>query len=70
MPRSGRHGRAAGRGNRPAASMRPGQSCPGVVRGIIDGIARDVGFNEAGAIMPRSGLRFRDRTESRLAKLQ
>ena len=43
----------AGRG--PRASMRPGQSCPGVVRGIIDGIARDVGFNEAGAIMPRSG---------------
>ena len=40
----------------PAASMRPGQSCPGVVqvcdRGRVD---RDPGFNEAGAIMPRSG---------------
>ena len=41
----------------PAASMRPGQSCPGVVqvcdRGRVD---RDPGFNEAGAIMPRSGI--------------
>ena len=37
------------------ASMRPGQSCPGV--GARNrAIARDRGcFNEAGAIMPRSG---------------
>ena len=38
------------------ASMRPGQSCPGVVE-VRDfrGVDRDPGFNEAGAIMPRSG---------------
>ena len=37
------------------ASMRPGQSCPGVGGGI--GIVGEdgPGFNEAGAIMPRSG---------------
>ena len=38
------------------ASMRPGQSCPGVVSHLHH---VDVGwrrFNEAGAIMPRSGL--------------
>ena len=39
------------------ASMRPGQSCPGVgspTSRIADGGAP--GFNEAGAIMPRSGV--------------
>ena len=37
------------------ASMRPGQSCPGV--GNLDGRQRSAMacFNEAGAIMPRSG---------------
>ena len=39
-----------------SASMRPGQSCPGVGRepGRIDGRIV-LSFNEAGAIMPRSG---------------
>ena len=40
--------------------MRPGQSCPGV--GDIPSISATsicVSFNEAGAIMPRSGLRDR-----------
>ena len=38
------------------ASMRPGQSCPGVA-GAFPGVVpdREIGFNEAGAIMPRSG---------------
>ena len=40
----------------PPASMRPGQSCPGVVAAVEDLYARILaGFNEAGAIMPRSG---------------
>ena len=39
-----------------AASMRPGQSCPGVVAtGDEHDIRARIGFNEAGAIMPRSG---------------
>ena len=41
------------------ASMRPGQSCPGVEsRGRRrHGLSLVLGFNEAGAIMPRSGFR-------------
>ena len=40
----------------PVASMRPGQSCPGVDPADLHGLRRaDRGFNEAGAIMPRSG---------------
>ena len=39
------------------ASMRPGQSCPGVDSGKRAGFAAYTGFNEAGAIMPRSGRR-------------
>ena len=36
--------------------MRPGQSCPGVVLHVTaSGISGGRGFNEAGAIMPRSG---------------
>ena len=38
------------------ASMRPGQSCPGVGLSRADRIRRCCGFNEAGAIMPRSGI--------------
>ena len=38
------------------ASMRPGQSCPGVAGGSLPrGGWGYPGFNEAGAIMPRSG---------------
>ena len=38
------------------ASMRPGQSCPGVeCAGDHEGSSLGRGFNEAGAIMPRSG---------------
>ena len=38
------------------ASMRPGQSCPGVgPRSVIVHVRDPMGFNEAGAIMPRSG---------------
>ena len=37
------------------ASMRPGQSCPGVVRARCSSRRREYSFNEAGAIMPRSG---------------
>ena len=40
------------------ASMRPGQSCPGVDGGIVLIDAGQRGFNEAGAIMPRSGVPF------------
>ena len=37
--------------------MRPGQSCPGVVSEHIEaGLDSLRRFNEAGAIMPRSGL--------------
>ena len=38
------------------ASMRPGQSCPGV-DSVCDTLRSrpDASFNEAGAIMPRSG---------------
>ena len=40
------------------ASMRPGQSCPGVVRsGAQSRQEARHRFNEAGAIMPRSGRR-------------
>ena len=35
--------------------MRPGQSCPGVVTAVPTAAASRGGFNEAGAIMPRSG---------------
>ena len=55
MPRSGV---AAARHVDPQkpASMRPGQSCPGVaVPGPRNGLGRKMSFNEAGAIMPRSG---------------
>ena len=40
------------------ASMRPGQSCPGVVGAVptADMTAGVDSFNEAGAIMPRSGV--------------
>ena len=54
MPRSGSPQRRA---NAPShtASMRPGQSCPGVGgRSLNRSPSRDC-FNEAGAIMPRSG---------------
>ena len=56
MPRSGivRSGRSC---ISDGASMRPGQSCPGVA--VLDGGGAGGGsrrFNEAGAIMPRSGL--------------
>ena len=36
--------------------MRPGQSCPGVGRLIDPAVVPLLGFNEAGAIMPRSGV--------------
>ena len=40
------------------ASMRPGQSCPGVARSREAGQSPNgICFNEAGAIMPRSGVR-------------
>ena len=39
------------------ASMRPGQSCPGVVAHDEVDDGRAGRFNEAGAIMPRSGRR-------------
>ena len=52
------------------ASMRPGQSCPGVGAGVWSARGRDVGFNEAGAIMPRSGLGSLDAIQSRLNSLQ
>ena len=42
----------------PTASMRPGQSCPGVVNAHVSGMDARESFNEAGAIMPRSGLGF------------
>ena len=35
--------------------MRPGQSCPGVVPGMASSYDVAPCFNEAGAIMPRSG---------------
>ena len=35
--------------------MRPGQSCPGVAGGDPALTLQGRGFNEAGAIMPRSG---------------
>ena len=36
--------------------MRPGQSCPGVGRySLLAMLGLGQGFNEAGAIMPRSG---------------
>ena len=41
--------------NRYWASMRPGQSCPGVDRRVLGDVSLHRGFNEAGAIMPRSG---------------
>ena len=64
MPRSGL--RAAASPLRPSpASMRPGQSCPGVAVGRAALAAARPCFNEAGAIMPRSGghrlARQRDR---------
>ena len=38
------------------ASMRPGQSCPGVARAAYSSHdSSSQRFNEAGAIMPRSG---------------
>ena len=55
MPRSGRV-RDRDREIADRASMRPGQSCPGVVRKESERHANDYCFNEAGAIMPRSGL--------------
>ena len=39
-----------------SASMRPGQSCPGVVSSDTETTIGSDGFNEAGAIMPRSGV--------------
>ena len=56
MPRSGfRRGSGLGIAAGPA-SMRPGQSCPGVGKaGTAGEEAARPGFNEAGAIMPRSG---------------
>ena len=54
MPRSGQKNRV-GYGEGLAASMRPGQSCPGVA-GSREAIQSRLNcFNEAGAIMPRSG---------------
>ena len=37
--------------------MRPGQSCPGVASGRTVAEVPQLRFNEAGAIMPRSGSR-------------
>ena len=54
MPRSGRS-RPGGRLPGGLASMRPGQSCPGVARPSRPEAPPPCGFNEAGAIMPRSG---------------
>ena len=55
MPRSGESAHAGVR-IPPNASMRPGQSCPGVGRPrATTPISASYGFNEAGAIMPRSG---------------
>ena len=56
--------------HRDRASMRPGQSCPGVVVvGIAATAVASAGFNEAGAIMPRSGF-GRLSYARRLARLQ
>ena len=51
--------------------MRPGQSCPGVVRWAWDREAPAmIGFNEAGAIMPRSGVRGKNIAASSYYLLQ
>ena len=46
--------------------MRPGQSCPGVGRSRCIHGRRQKRFNEAGAIMPRSGTRWHAGTTRRL----
>ena len=58
MPRSGPEVDYPIAPKRGRASMRPGQSCPGVARNAdrsTSGAYVGVCFNEAGAIMPRSG---------------
>ena len=56
-------GAAGARGSsRAMASMRPGQSCPGVAGSRSSGGSGNLSFNEAGAIMPRSGKAFRGQT--------
>ena len=55
MPRSGSCRASHSRRRARPASMRPGQSCPGVAAHSGRSSRRSSGFNEAGAIMPRSG---------------
>ena len=57
MPRSGLRQVDEGSERLGIASMRPGQSCPGVAPRRRAGDRIDLArFNEAGAIMPRSGV--------------
>ena len=65
MPRSGGKGGLDSPRDPQFASMRPGQSCPGVAK-MHDRLRLHAitGFNEAGAIMPRSGSRVAETAEA------
>ena len=67
MPRSGLSLVVLGLDPDPA-SMRPGQSCPGVAGIWADSTTPGPRFNEAGAIMPRSGA-FAGRDDCELPTL-